>query len=64
MTGRNLQALPLGGRAEAARQMRLTGHKTRSVFDRYDITSPGDLRDAARRLDGIRDTASNEESAG
>ena len=31
--------------------MKLTGHKTRSVFDRYDITSPGDLRDAARKLD-------------
>ena len=31
--------------------MKLTGHKTRSVFDRYDITSPGDLREAARKLD-------------
>lgn len=30
--------------------MKLTGHKTRSVFDRYDITSAGDLRDAAARL--------------
>ena len=25
--------------------------KTRSIFERYNITSPGDLRDAARRLD-------------
>ena len=32
--------------------MKLTGHKTRSVFERYNITSPSDLRDAARRLDG------------
>ena len=31
--------------------VQLTGHKTRSVFDRYDITSPGDLREAARKLD-------------
>ena len=31
--------------------MQMTGHKTRSVFERYNITSPGDLKDAARRLD-------------
>ena len=31
--------------------MQLTGHKTRAIFDRYNITSPHDLRDAARRLD-------------
>jgi hypothetical protein len=30
--------------------MQLTGHKTRSVFDRYDIVSKGDLLDAAARL--------------
>jgi integrase len=33
--------------------MQMTGHKTRSVFERYNITSPGDLRDAARRLDAV-----------
>jgi integrase len=31
--------------------MQLTGHKTRAVFERYNIVSPGDLRDAATRLD-------------
>jgi hypothetical protein len=31
--------------------MQLTGHKTRAVFERYNITSPGDLREAAQRLD-------------
>ena len=29
--------------------MQLTGHKTRAVFERYNIVSSGDLRDAAQR---------------
>ena len=31
--------------------MQMTGHKTRAIFERYNITSPNDLRDAAQRLD-------------
>ena len=30
--------------------MTVTGHRTRSVFDRYHIVSPTDLQDVARRL--------------
>jgi integrase len=32
--------------------MTITGHKSRAVFDRYHIVSPGDLREAVRRLTG------------
>jgi integrase len=32
--------------------MKVTGHRTRAVFDRYHIVSPADLRDVARRLAG------------
>ncbi len=31
--------------------MKLTGHKTRSVFERYNVTATSDLQDAAEMLD-------------
>jgi integrase len=32
--------------------MKVTGHKTRTVFDRYHIVMPSDLQDVARKLTG------------
>jgi integrase len=32
--------------------MKVTGHKTRNVFDRYHVVTPSDLQDVARKLTG------------
>jgi integrase len=39
--------------------MRMTGHRTRSVFERYNIVSPGDLLEAARKLDAAKNATSS-----
>jgi len=36
--------------------MRLTGHKTRDIFDRYDIVDEADLRDGVEKLVAYAET--------
>lgn len=42
--------------------MRITGHKTRSVFDRYNITSQEDIRQASQRVEKYRQDKINREN--
>jgi integrase len=43
--------------------MQMTGHKTRSVFERYNIVSEGDLLEAARKLNEAADKVSDKVTA-
>jgi hypothetical protein len=42
--------------------MQMTGHKTRSVFERYNVTSGADLKDAAKKLNQFSENAHGHDS--
>ena len=41
--------------------MDISGHRSRSVFDRYNLTSQADLRDAARKMESARELSARAE---
>jgi len=55
-----LLAVAVAGVAHA----QITGHKTRAVFERYNIGSEGDVTDAARQLDNFAGTIAAQNAAG
>ena len=46
--------IPLAAHQNNATAARLTGHKTRSVFERYNIVSECDLVEAAKKLNAMQ----------
>jgi hypothetical protein len=44
--------------------MRITGHRTREVFERYNIVSEQDLRDAAQKMGTVSGTNGRTSLAG
>ena len=50
--------LPLGAGVTDTIAMAVTGHRTRAVFDRYDIVSEADPQDASAKLQDLMGTIS------
>ena len=44
--------------------MMVSGHKTRSVFDRYNIVSPDDLKQASTRMEAYLQTQNHGHNLG